>query len=324
MDALELIRKPIEDDLKDYVSLFEADFSSENPLLHTALQHILKRPGKRLRPIMALLSARITGQVSNLVLHASVGLELLHTASLVHDDIVDESDMRRGQQSLNKFLNAQSSVLVGDYLLSRALLHSSYTDNIQVVIRLSLLGQSLANGELLQLYNTDSETIDEDSYYEVLRHKTASLFAAAGEIGSMLSGATKEQTEALRSYGENLGMCFQIRDDIFDYYSAKKIGKPTGNDMMEGKLTLPIIYAINTTDNDEMRALAIKVRQRLASLEEIAKLQSFAIENGGIEYAKTKMKTFADQAINVLNIFPDSPYKESLLLFAKFVVERDF
>lgn len=322
MDVLSLIRKPVEEDLLRYESLFEADFEHNNPLLHVALQHIRKRQGKRLRPILMLLVARAFGKIDERILHASVSIEELHTASLVHDDIVDESNERRGQASVNALLNAQSAVLVGDYLLSKSLQHSASTQSVDVVNRIAVIGQLLADGELLQLYNISSDQIAKEPYFEVIKRKTASLFSSSALIGALLSGAFEAQQEAMRLYGEYLGNCFQIRDDIFDYEVNANIGKPIGNDMREGKLTLPVIHAVLSGRVPEMTDLAMKVRRLEATEEEMHQLVAFTLEQGGVDYAYSKMADYAKKAKEQLALLPDSDCKDSLRLLAEFVIQR--
>lgn len=331
MDQLTLIRKPIEQDLEQYLSLYEQDFKSQNPLLHLALQHIRKRQGKRLRPILTLLAARCFGEANEAVLHASVSIELLHTASLVHDDIVDESEMRRGQASVNKLMSAQAAVLVGDYLLARSLQHSAYAQNIEVVNRISRVAERLADGELLQLYTLDSDKIEEQAYFDVIKGKTAVLFSTSAQVGAMLAGATAAQQEALRLYGEYIGISFQIRDDMLDYSDSAAIGKPAGNDMKEGKLTLPAIYALTKAqgtgdciknNEPQMLDLALKVRRCEASAEEIATLVSYTLEQGGLQYATACMERYAALAIEQLSLLPQSEFTDALRAFANLVVSR--
>lgn len=330
MDVLAQIRKPVEEDLQRYLALFEEDFKHENPLLHIALQHIRKRQGKRLRPVLMLLAARAFGVPDECVLHASVSIELLHTASLVHDDIVDESDQRRGQASVNNLLSPQAAVLVGDYLLSKSLQHSASTHSLEVVNNIACIGQLLADGELLQLYNISSESIDEESYFEVIKRKTASLFCSSAQIGAMLSGASVGQQEAMRLYGQYLGVAFQIRDDIFDYEEHANVGKPIGNDMREGKLTLPVIHAILAAQSDatrsslgqDMNDLAMKVRRLEATEDEMQRLVRFAIEEGGVDYAYSKMEEYIKKATEQLALLPDSDAKNSLQILADYVILR--
>ena len=213
-----------------------------------------------MRPMLILLMARNFGSVSSVTQHAAVGLELLHTASLVHDDVVDESSERRGQASVNATYNNKVAVLVGDYILSTALLYVSRTHSEIIVRYLAELGRTLSDGEILQLSNIQNQQISEEAYYEIIKRKTAALFESCAAIGAESAGAEQEAVAAAAQFGQNLGIMFQIRDDIFDYYDASEIGKPTGNDMTEGKLTLPVIHALNTTGDVDMLALARKVK----------------------------------------------------------------
>lgn len=322
MDQLTLIRKPIEEDLAHYLSMYEKDFVSSNPLLHLALQHIRQRQGKRLRPILTLLAARCFGEASDAVLNSSVSIELLHTASLVHDDIVDESDMRRGQKSVNRLLSAQAAVLVGDYLLAKSLQHSALTQNVEVVHRIARVSEMLADGELLQLYTLDSDRVEEQVYFDVIRRKTAVLFSTSAHIGALLAGANAEQQEALRLFGDYVGIAFQIRDDMLDYQGGEALGKPSGNDMKEGKLTLPAIYAVNKNSEPQVLDLALKVRRCEASSEEIGQLVSYTIEQGGLQYATECMEHYADLAVEQISLLPQSEFTDALHAFANLVVSR--
>ena len=289
MDYISVIKQPIESELEDFVQLFNESLSHTDGLLQQVLDHIRKRAGKRMRPMLILLMAKNFGRVTDATLHAAVGLELLHTASLVHDDVVDESKQRRGQLSVNAEYDNKVAVLVGDYILSTALLYVSRTHSEIVVRYLSELGRTLSNGEILQLSNIQNEEISEQAYYRVIQQKTAALFEACASIGALSAGASEDDIHQAKVFGSNLGMIFQIRDDIFDYYDNSDIGKPTGNDMTEGKLTLPVIYALNTTRDADMLALARKVKSGDVSREEIERLVEFTKQNGGIEYADKKM-----------------------------------
>lgn len=300
MDYLSVIKHPILSELTDFVELFNRSLSHTDGMLSQALDHIRQRAGKRMRPMLILLMAKSVGRVSDVTLHAAVGLELLHTASLVHDDVVDESGERRGQQSVNQLYDNKVAVLVGDYILSTALLHISYTHNETIVRYLAELGRTLSNGEILQLSNIHAHDISEESYYQVIRQKTAALFEACCAIGTLSGGAPEEEIENAKMFGRNLGMIFQIRDDIFDYYDQSRIGKPTGNDMAEGKLTLPAIYALNSTHNEEMLAIAYKVKNGSVSKEEIARLVAFTKEHGGIEYAERRMWEMHAEALTFI------------------------
>lgn len=324
MDYLSVIKHPILSELTDFVELFNRSLSHTDGMLSQALDHIRQRAGKRMRPMLILLMAKSVGRVSDVTLHAAVGLELLHTASLVHDDVVDESGERRGQQSVNQLYDNKVAVLVGDYILSTALLHISYTHNETIVRYLAELGRTLSNGEILQLSNIHARDISEESYYQVIRQKTAALFEACCAIGTLSGGAPEEEIENAKMFGRNLGMIFQIRDDIFDYYDQSRIGKPTGNDMAEGKLTLPAIYALNSTHNEEMLAIAYKVKNGSVSKEEIARLVSFTKEHGGIEYAERRMWEMHAEALTFIEReVEDEDLKSSLRAYLDFVIERE-
>ena len=324
MDYLSLIRKPIENELNDFNELFNLSLSHSDGLLSQALNHIRQRTGKRMRPMLILLMARNFGVVSEVTQNAAVGLELLHTASLVHDDVVDESDERRGQASVNAVYDNKVAVLVGDYLLSTALLHVSYSHSENIVRYLAELGRTLSNGEILQLANIQNQEISEDVYYQVIKQKTAALFEACSAIGAESAGASSDDVEAAKKFGQNLGIIFQIRDDIFDYSDSTEIGKPTGNDMAEGKLTLPVIYAINSTGNEEMKALALKVKAHNISDLEIKQLVDFTKQNGGIDYAEKRMWDFHKECMDFIDSTShDADISHALKSYLDFVIERN-
>lgn len=323
MDYLSLIKQPIVTELNDFIDLFNQSLSHSDGLLETALSHIRNRGGKRMRPILMLLMAKNYGGVTEATQYAAVGLELLHTASLVHDDVVDESEERRGQMSVNASYNNKVAVLVGDYILSTSLLNMSLTHNEIIVQRLARLGQTLSNGEILQLTNTSQDGLSEDIYYQVIERKTAALFEACAAIGAISAGQDPDDVEAAVKFGQNIGIIFQIRDDIFDYYDSKEIGKPTGNDMAEGKLTLPVIYAINSTQDEQMIALARKVKARTITTEEIARLVEFTKQNGGIQYAERRMLDFHREAITFIENEVKSPeIAKAFQAYLDFVIQR--
>lgn len=323
MDYLSAIKKPITEELNHFIDLFNTSLEHQDGLLSQVLMFIKQRSGKRMRPMLMLLIAKAFGCVSEVTQHAAIGLELLHTASLVHDDVVDESGERRGQASVNAFYDNKVAVLVGDYILSTALLHVSYTSSDRIVSGLAELGRTLSDGEILQLENISNQTISEEAYYEVIKRKTAALFEACTEIGALSVGASKDDVEQARLFGLHLGMAFQIRDDIFDYYESNDIGKPTGNDMAEGKLTLPVIHAVLSADNGAMKDLALKVRKGEVTPEEVAQLVAFTKENGGIEYAEAKMREFKNKAIGFIEEkIQDADIKQALNAYLDYVIER--
>lgn len=322
-DILLDIRKPIETDLEDFTRYFNESLSHTDGTLSMALDFIRQRAGKRMRPMLTLLIAKCFGQVNEATHRAAVGLELLHTASLVHDDIVDESKERRGQASVNAVYDNKVSVLVGDFILSASVLSMCKTRNIDIVESLSTLGQTLSNGEILQLTRNSSDNISEQDYYEIIKGKTASLFKDCAAIGAMSVGAAESDIAAAGKFGLTLGMMFQIRDDIFDYFEDSNIGKPTGNDMLEGKLTLPAIHVLLNGNNDEMRAIAMKVKDRCATKEEIARLVEYTKANGGIEYAEEQMeRLYGEALLFVENNVLDNDLKDALTAYLNYVIKR--
>lgn len=324
MEILKEIRYPIEAELKQYRMLFEETLQSNNPILHLALTHLLQRQGKMMRPILVLLAARMVGEVNERVLHAAVSLELLHTASLVHDDVVDESDRRRGQRSVNALLDNKAAVLVGDFLLSKALYHAAATNSNRVVTWVSELGQTLSDGELLQLANLDKTEISEEDYFEVINKKTASLFETCAKAGTLLAGAGEECIEKLQEFGQKVGLCFQMRDDLLDYDNQHDTGKPSGNDMREGKLTLPVIHALLETGDEAMKEIALRVRAGEATDEEIAQLVAFTHSHNGIDYTTKKMYNLANSCLSLIDKKGSDPaIAESLHKYAQFVVGRE-
>ncbi len=324
MDQLSIIKRPIKADLERFVNLFEKSLTHDYGLLAQVLDHIRQRAGKRMRPMLILLMAKHFGGITDATQYSAVGLELLHTASLVHDDVVDDSAERRGQSSVNAEYNNKVAVLVGDYILSTALLNVALTDNQIIVKRLAELGRTLASGEILQLSNIQNTEISEDVYYDVIIQKTAALFEACCTIGALSAGGSDEDIEKASLFGRNLGIMFQIKDDIFDYSQSSEIGKPTGNDMAEGKLTLPVIYALNSTGNDNMRALAMKVKDRTVTPDEITMLVDFTKKNGGIEYAEKRMNDFSVLCKDyVAQHVVDQEVRDSLYAYIDYIVNRN-
>ncbi|MBR6194146.1 MAG: polyprenyl synthetase family protein [Prevotella sp.] len=323
MDYLSLIKQPIAQDLSLFIDLFNESLTHTDGLLGSALSHIRQRGGKRMRPMLILLAAKNFGTVSEVTQNAAVGLELLHTASLVHDDVVDESKERRGQASVNASYDNKVAVLVGDYILSTALLRVSLTDNQKIIQLLAELGRTLAAGEILQLSNIQNQEISESVYYQIINNKTAALFEACAKIGAISAGATDEEVAAAAKFGQNIGMIFQIRDDIFDYFDSKEIGKPTGNDMVEGKLTLPVIYALNNSHLESMHTLARKVKAGTVNPDEIAVLVEFTKEQGGIEYAERRMEEIGIEALKFIDTYVKPNLKDSFKSYLDYVIQRN-
>ena len=324
MERLSIIKRPIEGEFDDFVRLFNESLSHTEGLLSQVLEHIKHRGGKRMRPLLILLIAKNYGGVNDVTLRSAVGLELLHTASLVHDDVVDESKERRGQPSVNAVYNNKVAVLVGDYVLSTALLNISYTNNSDILRSIAELGRNLSNGEILQLSNIQNTEFSEDIYYDVIKMKTAALFESCCEVGTLSVNANEKQIELAKEFGRNLGIIFQIRDDIFDYYDSKEIGKPTGNDMAEGKLTLPVLYALNSTHDSEMEEIARKVKRNDVTRYEIARLVDFTKNNGGIEYAERKMLELRQKCMEFIDSESVSEeIRTSLTAYIDYVIQRN-
>lgn len=323
MDNISLIKAPILTELEDFIKEVTASLSSSNFLLNSVIAHLRQKNGKLMRPMLVLLAAKLFGKVTRATLHAAASLELLHNASLVHDDVVDESAERRGQPSVNALFNNKVAVLSGDYLLATSLVQVSLTRNCAIIDIVARLGQDLADGELLQLSNVSNPHFSEEVYFDVIRKKTAVLFAACTEAGALSVGADDEKVEFARLLGEYIGLCFQIKDDIFDYYEDAAIGKPTGNDMREGKLTLPVLYALNTTKDESATAIALMVKNGEATADEIARLLAFTKQNGGIDYAVKTMYAYRGKALSLLASLPDTPVKTALAAYLDYVVERE-
>lgn len=323
MDKLSTLRHPVEQELAAYKELFDLALVHEDDFLGQALNYVRQRQGKMMRPILVLLMAKELGEVCKNSLRSAVTLELLHTASLVHDDVVDESGERRGQRSVNAVYDNKVAVLVGDYLLSASLLKAAETGHIRVVEIISRLGGTLSEGEISQLANIRREAITEEAYFHIIHHKTAALFAACAELGAISAGGDEQYVARARRFGEIIGECFQIRDDIFDYFSDSAIGKPTGNDMREGKLTLPAIYAINSTDRADVREWARKVKTGEATVDDIQNLVEFTKLNGGIDYAEKRMQELHDEAVAMLSAWKNHEVRDALHGYIDFVVERN-
>lgn len=303
--------------------MFDASLQSSNPLLSEVLTYIKQRNGKMMRPILTLLMAKLFGEINYSALHAALSLELLHTASLVHDDVVDESDKRRGQSSVNAIYNNKVSVLVGDYMLATSLKHSAMTGSIRIVDLVARLGQNLAEGEIIQLTNINASEFSEEVYYDVIRKKTAALFTASAEAGAVAVNSSDEMVQNARLFGEMIGIAFQIKDDIFDYYSSGEIGKPTGNDMSEGKLTLPALHVLNTLGDEKMCQLAFRIKSLDATDAEISLFIDYVKKNGGIEYARQVMVDYRNKALDLLPSTADTTIKDALTAYIDYVIERE-
>lgn len=322
MGRLEQIKEPILTEFEVFKQKFDVALQSSNPLLHEVIAFVKQRKGKMMRPILAFLMAKLYGEVKDSTYYGAISLELLHTASLIHDDVVDESDKRRGQSSVNAIYDNKVSVLVGDYMLATSLVNAALTGDIRLVDLVARLGQELSEGEVIQLSNTDAYDFSECVYFDIIRKKTATLFSTAAELGTRSVGVSDEIAEKSRLFGEMIGIAFQIKDDIFDYYASDELGKPTGNDMREGKLTLPALYVLNTLADEEMGKLALKIRSLDATNEEMSHFIDYVKQNGGIEYATKVMVDFRNKALAMLPETASKELKDALTAYIDYVIER--
>lgn len=322
MSRLEQIKQPIQAEFEVFKQKFDASLQSSNPLLGEVINFIKQRRGKMMRPMLTLLMAKLCGKIEESTYYAAISLELLHTASLVHDDVVDESDKRRGQASVNALYDNKVSVLVGDFLLATSLTNAALTDNISLVKLVSCLGQKLSEGEIIQLSNTNASDFSEDVYFDVIKKKTAALFSTAAEAGVRSVESCDEIAEKAYRFGELIGIAFQIKDDIFDYNPSDSLGKPSGNDMKEGKLTLPALYVLNAFNDESMKNLALKIRSLEATTEEITLFIDYVKRNGGIEYATQVMIDYRNKALSLLPKTASPDLKEALTSYIDYVIER--
>ena len=311
--SIDTIKRPIEKEMNDFEPFFRKQLQSPNALLSVITNYLLRRKGKQMRPMLVFLSAKATGTVSEASFSAAALIELLHTATLVHDDVVDETYQRRGQFSVNAIWNSKIAVLVGDYFLARGLQVSLDTRQYEILRIVSDAVREISEGELVQIEHARKLDITEQIYYEVIRKKTATLIAACTKAGAYSSGAAPDVVEALYNYGSNLGIAFQIRDDIFDYEKSDILGKPSGNDIKERKMTLPIIYALSVAPTSERRRMMSLISAHYKEDKTAAEATNFVSKYGGIEYARQKMTEFADKAKKCLALLPDSEAKQSLI-----------
>ena len=324
MDYKNLAVAIISEELKKFDLMYNS-MKSENPRLQKMIEYMYKTDGKKIRPILLLLTAKALGEINEATYHAAVTIELLHTATLIHDDVVDEADMRRGQPSLNSIFDNRKTVLCGDFFLSSALTQSVLTQDLEIVSTIANLGKKLAEGELQQLLIADEVIISEEEYFNVIRQKTASLLSACMKIGALTVNADKEVVNKFSELGELIGMSFQLRDDIFDYFDTN-IGKPTGNDIREGKITLPLIYAFEHTGVIDNEKAGVIVENKDYTDENIAYLIDFAKQHGGIEYTYSVLEQTTEKAKQIISEmnFDTEGLKDSFMSVIQYLKERKY
>lgn len=321
MSTLKQIKAPIEEELKYFEPVFKASMKSHVPLLNVITNYILRRKGKQMRPMFVFLSAKLTGQVNQTSYTAATLIELLHTASLIHDDVVDAAYQRRGFFSINALWKSKIAVLIGDFFLSKGLLIAIENNAFDLLKIVSDAVKAMSEGELLQIEKSRRMNISEDDYYTIIKQKTAALIAACTTAGCSSTGASPEEIEKMKLFGELTGMAFQIKDDLLDY-QGKTIGKATGNDIKEKKLTLPLIHVLSKVSQTEKKQLLRKIRKEHNKPEKVKEIIDYVEKNGGIAYAKDCMLKFQNEAIDTLNYFPDSVIKNSLIQLVKYTTDR--
>lgn len=323
MTTLESIQKSISPELKMLNERIVGALSTSNKLMNEVVETYLKTKGKQIRPILVMLSAKMFGTIDENVISAAAAVEMLHNASLIHDDVIDETKERRNNPTINCIWDNHIAVLVGDYFVSAALQQAISTQDPRIIAALSQLGAILSLGEIDQIYNAQSHVLSEDAYFNVIKAKTASLFVACVAMGGYAVKASDNEIEKLKQFTNLLGLCFQIRDDVFDYFEDKKVGKPTGNDLREGKITLPLLHVLLNESlplHEEMLDLSHKDN---LTTEEIATLINYAKNNGGIEYAYEKMTELRNQAVKIIEQLPDNEAREAFIAILDYIIARD-
>lgn len=321
MDYIKQICAPIELEFEEFRKRYSLLFSSANPGVDLLLKFLLERKGKLMRPILVLLVAKCYGKIQDSTYHLASAVELLHQGSLIHDDVVDESDKRRGKKSANAVYDNKMAVLLGDFIVSMALIQITATANIKSVDALSTLIGTLSEGEITQLNALDNTTLSEDLYFDIISKKTAILFSSCTSLSALLSGASEQDIEAFRQFGHVAGLCFQIMDDILDYHDSSETGKPSGNDLKEGKFTLPAIYALTHSDRDWSDHIKA-IRSLEATPDQIREVTEYSVSNGGIDYALAKMDELKKQAIQGLPAFISHDLRNSFESYLELITNR--
>lgn len=324
MTTLEAITYNHRAELERLNTRIAEQLKGSNTLMDRIVLSLLRTKGKQIRPLMVFLCAGLTGCDNERVLASAVAVELLHNASLIHDDVVDNSPTRRGQPTVNAIWDNHIAVLVGDYFTSSAMQQAISTGDIRIVDVLCRLGRSLSLGEIDQIYNAREHTLTEENYYRIIDYKTASLFVASAEMGCLAAGVADERLGALSEYALLFGRCFQIRDDIFDYFPSQLVGKPTGNDLREGKISLPLLYVLGRDNLHGRDAIKALLDHDGLTDTDIATIQAFARDNGGIDYAYAAMEKLRRRAYECLRIFPESAGRRELEELFDFTIARQF
>lgn len=319
---LEEIQAPVVAEMEEFNRQLSECYKSDNPFIEQVVDYVLSRRGKQMRPLLVLLSAALNGGIQPSTYTGAILVEMTHTASLVHDDVIDEAYIRRGQLSVNAVWRSHAAVLIGDYVLARSVAHTCRQGAFELMNILSEAFEKLSEGELIQLHHTSKLDMTEETYYGIIYRKTASLLEAAAGIGAKSAGADDEAVANMKLFGKCIGMAFQMKDDLLDYQPSAETGKATGNDLKERKITLPLLYLLNNSDPSERKALIRKISTVRDNEADIAYIQRRVIESGAVAYTENKMEEFKKQALDVLSAYPDSAYREALELYCRFILER--
>jgi len=322
MPALTRIKKPVETEMAQFEAYFGRTMRSDIPLLNIILNYILRRKGKQMRPLLVFLTAKLNGTIAEATYIAATFIELLHTASLVHDDVVDDASERRGALSINALWNSKIAVLVGDYMLSKGMLISVEKNRFDMLEIVSDAVKSMSEGELLQLQKARKLNIKEEDYFKIIISKTAALLSACTACGARSVTDDAETILLMKDFGENIGISFQIRDDLLDYEGTGLTGKTAGNDIKEKKITLPLIHALEQSENSKRRHILSIVKNKKKTKSEINEVISFVADYGGMDYAELKMNQYRDKALAILDTYPESEVKESLREFVHYTTSR--
>lgn len=322
MSMINQIKAPIKAEMDSFESKFKASMASKVPLLDKITHYIVKRKGKQMRPMFVFLSAKLCGELNESSFRGASMIELLHTATLVHDDVVDDANMRRGFFSINALWKNKIAVLVGDFLLSKGLLLAVKNEDFHLLKITSRAVEEMSEGELLQIEKARKLDIVEDVYYEIIRKKTASLIAACCAVGCASVNRDEQLIEKMWQFGEAIGIAFQIKDDLFDYQKQGLIGKPVGIDIKEQKMTLPLIYALQNCDNAKRREIIRTIKKHHNKPKKVKEVIAFVHQSGGLDYATEKMYEYQQKAIDMLAVMPDSEAKTSLKALIQYVIDR--
>ncbi len=322
MTSLDIIQLPIKKELKDFEAYFKEAIKSDIPLLEIVIRYILRKKGKQMRPMFVFLSAKILGEFNESTHLAASGIELLHTATLLHDDVVDESYERRGSFSINALWKNKIAVLVGDYILARGFLNALDEKRYRYLHLISRAVKDMSEGEILQMRKSRKLDIDFDTYFEIIKKKTASLIATSMAMGAASVSEDDEMVEKMFQIGLDVGIAFQIKDDIFDYQSKGILGKPTGNDIKEKKITLPLLYVLEQSSSAEKRRILGLVKKKNKNAAKVKELVDLVVAKGGLEYAEQRMNEFKDKAIGQIMQLPESQSRESLIELVNYTTTR--